>query len=100
MTKGNTLFSHPQRRTKNSRSYNSLMKKRNKMQKSPRKSKGFKSPKKIQQTDIVPSAPFTSNIELFRRYKTGSTRNVEIYDESDEILLQSIETRGSMLNVF
>jgi hypothetical protein len=100
MTKGNTQFSHPQRRTKNSRSYNSLMKKRNKMQKSPKSSKVLKSPKKILKQKIVPSAPFTSNKEIFRRYKTGSTRNVEIYDESDEILLQCIETRGSMLNVF
>jgi hypothetical protein len=75
------------------------MKKRNKMQKSPKSSKVLKLPKKILKQKIVPSAPFTSNKEIFRRYKTGSTRNVEIY-ESDEILLQCIETRGSMLNVF
>eukprot|EP01080_Neovahlkampfia_damariscottae_P006831 gene6831-10996_t len=105
--KGNSKFSHPQRRlTSNSHSL-----KKRKMENKIHKKKVIKVCKNktgiiyddIMETidmDKIPSAPLISNESLIRKYKTGSTQNVEIYsdDESfDEEFMVNIDSRGSMM---
>ena len=110
--KGNSKFSHPQRKSSSSISLKKRkMETKKKQQKKNKFVKGkANSTRNVENyndiMDRIPSAPFTSNEDLIRKYKTGSTQNVEIYSDDEcnnnfeDNFMENIQTRGTMLNIF